>query len=284
MSDAKQVIFYDLCGDPGKGPIFSPNTWKTRMALLHKKVDFCVVELSFGDITSEAFKKKTGMARPFVPLIELPDGTLISDSFHIAEYLETAYPNAPSLFLPTAPLPSPPPTSPAFQTAHQFACLIDAGLGSSDARWSTFFELAGPAIARQIVNDADRAYFFSDAKMGIVDGWKKLVVDADRADQLARARSSLYPIARLLSRPFFAASAAQLALSPAHPTPLFLASSTAPGLVDYILFGRYVMCAAVDPALAESIFKNAHGDQEGNVWPWVERVSLLVRRGGGWSA
>ena len=82
---------YALCGaDTGRH--FSPHVWKVEMALRHKGLDFETVPTPFTKVP-----EIEGGATKTVPL--LVDGErMISDSFAIAEYLEEAYPDAPSLF------------------------------------------------------------------------------------------------------------------------------------------------------------------------------------------
>jgi glutathione S-transferase len=71
---------------------FSPYCWRTRMALEHKGLAYETVPARFTDKDLIAF---SGQER--VPVIR--DGeTVITDSWEIAEYLETQYPDSPSLF------------------------------------------------------------------------------------------------------------------------------------------------------------------------------------------
>jgi len=71
---------------------FSPYCWRTRMALEHKGLAYETVPTRFTDKDLIAF---SGQER--VPVIR-DDQTVVSDSWAIAEYLETQYPDAPSLF------------------------------------------------------------------------------------------------------------------------------------------------------------------------------------------
>lgn len=82
---------YTLCGSDA-GRHFSPHAWKAEMALRHKGLDFEADPKPFTQIPDIE-----GGATRTVPL--LIDGERkVSDSFAIAEYLEEAYPDAPSLF------------------------------------------------------------------------------------------------------------------------------------------------------------------------------------------
>ena len=83
---------YDLAG-ADKNRRFSPYCWRIRMALAHKKLN---VECMPWHFTEKDKIKFSGQER--VPV--LIDGSkTISDSWEIAKYLESAYPDRPSLKL-----------------------------------------------------------------------------------------------------------------------------------------------------------------------------------------
>jgi glutathione S-transferase len=84
------VVLYDLVGQGDRR--FSPNCWRTRMALAHKGLDCEARATRFIDIKGIG----DGQCRT-VPVIE-DQGRLIVDSWAIATYLERAYPDRPSLF------------------------------------------------------------------------------------------------------------------------------------------------------------------------------------------
>ena len=84
------VVLYDLVGRDDRR--FSPHCWRTRMALAHKGLACEVRATRFTDIG----RIGDGQVKT-VPAIE--DGPrLIVDSWAIAQYLETTYPERPSLF------------------------------------------------------------------------------------------------------------------------------------------------------------------------------------------
>lgn len=84
------IVLYDLVGQNDRR--FSPNTWRTRLALAHKGLDAEARPTRFLDIPAIC-----GGGQKTVPVIE--DGeTVVGDSWAIAEYLEDAYPDRPSLF------------------------------------------------------------------------------------------------------------------------------------------------------------------------------------------
>lgn len=71
---------------------FSPQCWKTRMALAHKGLAAETVGLRFGDKERIAFS-----GQPLVPV--LMDGKqVINDSWQIALHLESSWPANPTLF------------------------------------------------------------------------------------------------------------------------------------------------------------------------------------------
>lgn len=84
------IVLYELGGrDDRRYSLFS---WRTRMALRHKRLDFETVPVRMSDKAAIAFSGgKT------VPIVK--DGeTVVRDSWKIAEHLEERYPGAPSLF------------------------------------------------------------------------------------------------------------------------------------------------------------------------------------------
>lgn len=85
------IQMYDLCGAESDRR-FSPFCWRAKFALAHKQLDFDAIAWKFTDKdVIAAHGSKT------VPVIVDGDRT-VSDSWAIAEYLEDAYPDAPSLF------------------------------------------------------------------------------------------------------------------------------------------------------------------------------------------
>lgn len=84
------VVLYELAGRDPDRP-FSPHCWKTRLALMHKGIGFETRSIPFTRIPDIEGGSK------IVPVLR--DGNrVVSDSFEIAEYLDEAYPDAPSLF------------------------------------------------------------------------------------------------------------------------------------------------------------------------------------------
>lgn len=85
------IILYDLCGRNRELRI-SPYCWRAKMALAHMGLQFETVATPFTGISGIG----DGFAKT-VPVIE-DEGRRVKDSFEIAIYLETAYPDRPALF------------------------------------------------------------------------------------------------------------------------------------------------------------------------------------------
>ncbi|KAG1739981.1 hypothetical protein EDB19DRAFT_1895386 [Suillus lakei] len=107
------IIFYDLPSTLAANA-WSPNTWKTRYALNIKGVAYKTEWVEYPDIEALAKKigapptgaKADGSPSYTLPIINDPNtGKVVSDSFLIAEYLDTTYPSGTTLFPPgTKPL------------------------------------------------------------------------------------------------------------------------------------------------------------------------------------
>jgi glutathione S-transferase len=85
------ILLYDLVGEDHARP-FSPHCWKTAMSLAHKGLDFQRVPTPFTSVP-----KVEGGVSSTVPVIRDGD-QVVSDSFHIALYLDRTYPDRPTLF------------------------------------------------------------------------------------------------------------------------------------------------------------------------------------------
>ncbi|WP_349360867.1 glutathione S-transferase family protein [Stappia sp.] len=84
-------ILYELCG-ARREQVFSPFSWRAKMALKHKGLDFEARPHSFLEIPGIA--PEAGRTVPI-----LSDGErIVCDSWAIATYLEDTYPDRPSLF------------------------------------------------------------------------------------------------------------------------------------------------------------------------------------------
>lgn len=84
------IVLYELCGADDLR--FSPYCWRTRLALAQKGLDYTTEPVRFTDKPKIAF---SGQGR--VPVID-DGGKVVFDSWTIAEHLEDAYPDRPTLF------------------------------------------------------------------------------------------------------------------------------------------------------------------------------------------
>jgi glutathione S-transferase len=88
---AMSLKLFELVGTDEERP-FSPYCWRTRMALAHKGLDCNSIPWRF---TEKAAIAPHGSEK--VPVL-LHDETAVADSWTIANYLEDAFPDRPSLF------------------------------------------------------------------------------------------------------------------------------------------------------------------------------------------
>lgn len=89
------MILYDLVN--ARRAHFSPNSWRVRMALLHKGIRFEVRDVLFGDIPSI----NAGGDKLTIPTIAHNE-RLVTDSWAIVQYLDQAFPDTPRLIEPGA--------------------------------------------------------------------------------------------------------------------------------------------------------------------------------------
>lgn len=83
------IDLYDLVG--ANDLRFSPFCWRTKGVLAHKNIPYTTVPIRFSDKDKLAFSGQT-----LVPVIK-DNGTVVSDSWKIAEYLEGKQPE-PNIF------------------------------------------------------------------------------------------------------------------------------------------------------------------------------------------
>jgi glutathione S-transferase len=191
---------YDLAGaDPNLR--FSPYCWRIRMALAHKGLAVETIPWRFTDKAVIAF---SGQGR--VPVLVDSATTsgsdkVVSDSWSIAEYLETAYPDRPSLF--------------GGASGHAMARFINAWADS----------VMAPGLARLVVGDVihcldakDKEYFRTSREQRF--GMTLEALRAERDKHLAPFRQNLQPLRGMLAaQPYVGGDAANYA--------------------DYIVFGGF---------------------------------------------
>lgn len=146
------IEFYELAAE-NTDIKFSPFVWRTRMALLHKGVEFESIAWQFKDRDTKEHKT--------VPAI-YDNGKMVSDSWEIAKYLDAQYPDKPMLM------------KDAEAEAH-------AQLVSNICNAMLFGTAVSMAIypVSQIIDDESAAYFIEtrEAKFG------KKLVDVNNEDK-----------------------------------------------------------------------------------------------------
>lgn len=166
------IKMFDLAGaDPDRR--FSPYCWRIRLALHHKRLPFHAEPWRFTDTD------RLPAGCKLVPTIVDGD-RVVTDSWAIAEYLETAYPDRPSLF--------------------------GGPVGRSHARFiAAWADQLNPAIARMIVADIhaivaeqDRAYFRSSREARFGSALEQ--VQGDRQEKVVAFRARLAPLRVLLKQ------------------------------------------------------------------------------------
>jgi len=202
------ITLYDLSGDPSGGPgggvhRFSPFGWRARMALAHKGLeqDAAVELVRFSDKHKLEF---SGQSQ--VPV--LVDGeTVVPDSWAIAQYLETAYPDGPSLF---------------GDAAGEAYCRFAAAWTDSQMH---------PLVARCVVADIlnvidpeDHGYFRESREKRFGVSLEELV--ANRDETKAQMKMTLYPVRKVVEER------------------AFLGGKT-PSFADYAVFGAFMWARCV---------------------------------------
>ncbi|KAG0258804.1 hypothetical protein BG011_003062 [Mortierella polycephala] len=89
---------FELVDGKTRSISFSPAVWRAKFALMHKKVPYETVPLTFLELPSAITAACLNIDTPTVPTLQLENGDGLRDSFAIAEYLEEKYPDRPSLF------------------------------------------------------------------------------------------------------------------------------------------------------------------------------------------
>jgi glutathione S-transferase len=192
---------YDLAGaDPNRR--FSPYCWRIRLALAHKRLPVETIPWRF---TEKAEIAPSGSKT--VPV--LVDGDRwIADSWAIANYLEDAYPDSPSLFGGAA----------ARRLTRHYSSLADALV-------SAIFPFIALDILERVAN-RDREYFRASREQRVGKTLEAFVANRDAG--LAGFRASLAPLRTTLkTQPFFGGD-----------EPLY---------ADYALFGQFQWARCISP-------------------------------------
>jgi glutathione S-transferase len=194
------ITLYDLAGAESDRR-FSPFCWRARMALAHKGLDVETLPWRF---TEKDKLPKPNAGR--VPVI-VDGGRVVHDSSAIADYLETRYPDRPTLFGGEA----------------------GRALTSFVRNWTE--TVLQPALVAFVVLDIcrhsapqDQAYFRQSREERFGTTLENVV--KDREQRLPAFRDSLAPLRRTLEHQKFLADAA-------------------PAYADYIVFGAFQWARAI---------------------------------------
>ncbi|MEJ1158551.1 glutathione S-transferase family protein [Prosthecomicrobium sp. N25] len=171
----KPVVLYDLCTADDRR--LSPYCRRIRLALAHKGLPVETVPTPF-----TAIPRIAGGGQKTVPVID-DGGRLVRDSWAIAEYLEEAYPDRPSLF-----------GGPAGQSAARFV----------EAWANALLPQISPIVLTDIhalLAPEDQAYFRASREARF--GRSLEAVCADREARIPAFREALLPLRLMLrSQPF----------------------------------------------------------------------------------
>lgn len=179
------ILLFELCGRDGAH--YSQFSWRTRMALVHKGLSFDSVPVRVSDKAAIAFS-----AQDRVPILKDGDH-VVSDSWKIADYLETTYPDRPSLF--------------GGAVGHGLARFVNAVVDRQ------LIPKLAPLLMRDvlaIVDDEDAAHL----RAGIEKAFRKSVEElaAQRDPGIADFRRMLDPVrATLRAQPFLSGTQAAYA-------------------------------------------------------------------------
>lgn len=200
MSPSRDL--YDLAAADGR--CFSPNCWRTSMALAHKGLDWTSRPTRFTEIAQIA-----GGGHKTVPVLD-DDGTVVGDSWKIAEHLEARYPDRLSLF--------------GGETGKRLAWFVQ--------QW-TISQLHAP-ILRMIVADihdrlapADQPYF-RESREKRLGGRTLEAVQGERESALPAFRAALAPLRLTFESQAFLGGAA-------------------PTYADYVVFGPFQWARTMSP-------------------------------------
>jgi glutathione S-transferase len=200
IEEAMAITLYDLAGaEPDRR--FSPFCWRARMALAHKGLDIETVPWRF---TEKDKLPQPNAGR--VPVI-VDARKVVHDSTAIADYLESRYPDRPTLF--------------GGETGRALTSFIQNWIET----------VLQPALVGFVVLDIyrhaapqDQAYFRQSREERFGTSLENVVKDRER--RLPTFRDSLAPLRRTLERQKFLAGAA-------------------PAYADYIVFGAFQWARAI---------------------------------------
>jgi glutathione S-transferase len=198
-TDPKKLKLYELALEDGRSA--SPFVWRIRYALAHKGIPYDTAYVGFTEIPGLfGGKFKT------VPIIE-HGGTVLNESWDIAEYLDRAFPDTPRLFKTPA--------------EHALVKFTDAWFIGEVLR--KMFRVYVKDV-HDAARPQDRKYF-RDSREKNMKGQTLESFTADRESHLPAIRASLAPLRQFLQKsPFL--------------------GGTEPNYADYVVLGGFYWCAS----------------------------------------
>ena len=181
---------------------FSPFCWRSAMALAHKRLDWTSRATGFSGIAT------IGGGQRMVPVLD-DGGTLVADSWAIAEHLEARHPDRPSLF--------------GGEAGKAYARFVQHWTGAQ-VHAPIFRMIAADIYDR--LEPADQAYFRQSREQRL--GRPLEAVQAERDTLLPGLRAALAPWRQLVQEQPFAGGAA-------------------PTYADYVVFGAFQWARVVSP-------------------------------------
>lgn len=184
-----------------EGRRISPFVWRVKLAMAHKGISADTIGIGFGEKDKIAFS-----GQGLVPVLR--DGEhIVSDSWHIASYLEDNYPDTPSIF----------------------GGPVGRGLARFAARWTDITMLGNLAVPMMPcvfdhVPERDRDYFRQDREKRF--GMTLEEMRQDPEAKIAAFRQVLLPMRVCLrDQPFL--------------------SGDTPAYADFCVFGGFIWAASV---------------------------------------
>lgn len=200
MPRDNRITLYDLVLK--SGVTLSPFVWRTKLAILHKGFEIDDVPTSYMGI-----RRMLDGSYTRLPVID-DGGTVVPDSWDIAEYLDRTYPDRPLLY--------------RGQAEKSFARFLDGWMWKGMIHaWFSCFTLDQV----KLVHDEDREYVL-DAHQNRIFKRPLEEVVADREQRLLEARPLLDPLRDLLTRSKWLAG-------------------DEPNQIDYIALGNFLWAASL---------------------------------------
>ncbi|GAA5919797.1 hypothetical protein JCM1841_005868 [Sporobolomyces salmonicolor] len=251
------IKLYDLVPRPG-GPSFSPACLRARLALMHKRLPFGVTPVTYHDLRFH-WKDKLGVEKATAPFIQKEDGSYLMDSVKIALWLDTTYPDRPSIFLPEAPVPVDVNSAEYKEAVTDFEkMLISPAKDESGKLAPPFYREVFKLYARRVVKSFDKEtyeYWTCDDRLG--PGVWASIQDNNEDATIKSVQSTLK----------------QLSEENLSDSVHFFSSPSTPGMKDFALMGVYGLLRSTSPKLAKETFESLEAGRTGE---WLARMNRAL--------